>query len=334
MADTNDVKLSYAAEVTPDLNPAGAFTDIPWTSETLKAQANTSQSGIVRSDGNITDIIRNSLVPQNGFSGELGFGYYDDFIEGAFRNNWTTPDTVAAITLSITGAGPFTLDDSGSGLGVFEVFDIVHAKGFATAANNGVYLVTTVAAGSLGVVAIETNRTPVVEAAGASVSVTTDRMANAQVDNTFHIEKRMQGTALEYMFFGNMRVNTMSLEIVAESPITTSFDFIGESHGTTKPSASYTAAPANDPMNTDNHFKGVGQGSGADGLTGLATADSCVTRVTMQIQNAVRRDAALNCVEMGKGRFQMLLDWDAYFKTMSDYDRYVNDENASCGCSY
>jgi hypothetical protein len=333
MADTNDVVLAFKAEVTAGVNPGGAFDIIPWTSETLKAQGNYSQSNLVRSDGNIKDVIRNSLVPQNGFQTELGFGYVDSFMEAAYRSTFEAADTVAASTLSVAGAGPWTIDDSGNGLGVYEVFDVIHVKGFSTASNNGVYIVSSVVAGSIGVIPIETGRTPAVEAAGQSVSITTGRMANANANPSFTMEKKLVGDADYYMQFNNMRVNTMGFEAAAESPVTISFDFLGAGHDTTQASSSLNADPSdsNDPMNTDNHFVGAALGEGTDGLTSLAAATACITRISLNVNNSIRRDTAMNCTNLGKGRFVCNVDFDAFFLNFDQYQNYVDDESVSLG---
>mgnify|MGYP000324279674 CR=1 FL=1 len=59
-----------------------------------------------------------------------------------------TLNTITGTTLSVTGGN--TIEDSGSGLAALTVGTVIHASGFANAANNGEFVVTSSAAGSVG----------------------------------------------------------------------------------------------------------------------------------------------------------------------------------------
>ena len=72
-------------------------------------------------------------------------------------------EQVTAATISFENSTQ-SIDDSGSGLGNFNVGDIVRVEG--SASNNSDYIVTTVAAGSLGV-----DRGVVQESAGNSITL-------------------------------------------------------------------------------------------------------------------------------------------------------------------
>jgi len=195
----------------------------------------------------------------------------------------------------------------------------------------GEYVVTVATAAAITVVPVEKGRTPVIEAAGASVSIDTARMSNANLNTSFTMEKKMVGSADFYQQYNNMRVNTMAFEMQAENPVTISFDFLGGSHSAVQASAGLNADPSdsNDPMNTDNHFLGIALGEGIDGLTGLATSGSCITRLALNINNSIRRDVALNCTDLGKGRFVCTVDFDAFFLNNDEYDNYVSDQSIS-----
>ena len=325
MSDSNRVQISYIKEVTAGVTPAGNLTPVPMTGESFKAGVESTESQIIRADGNVPDVIRTDLVPQGGFNSEVGFGFFDELIEAAFRNTLEAAVSVAAITIAYVTGSPDSITDSGSGLGAIEVNDIINVQGFADANDNGLFMVITAAAGTIDVVPLDSSVTTANETAGASVTIKTQRVRNGTEDHYFSVEKAWLDKAGMFHAFRGMMVDTLQLTIAAKAVLTSAFAFLGKGHTTEVATigSGYDATPSADSMNAVNHFKGTLLRHNDAGDP--ATPTACITRVELNIANAIRRDVGLNCENMGKGKFMFTLSWDAFFNDMVVYDEYVAD---------
>ena len=295
------------------------------TGESLKAGVESTESQLIRSDGNVPDLIRTDLVPQGGFNSEVGFGFYDDFLQGAFRNTFETQDIVTASTIAYATGSPDSITDSGNGLGGFAVNDIVNVLGFSNANNNGLFMVTSVAAGSIDVVPLNASKTPQNESAGQSVSIITQRVRNATEDWFFSIEKAWLDKANMFHAYRGMMVDTFQMSIAAKAVMTASFGFLGTNHTTETSSigSGYNTMPSADSMNAVNHYQGTLLRHNDAGQPAAPTAT--VTRVELNVANSVRRDVGLTATDMGKGKFMFTVSFDAFFNDMNVYDQYASD---------
>lgn len=325
MSDSNRVQISFIKEVTAGVTPSGNLTPLPITGESLKGAAESVESQIIRSDGNVPDLIRTDLVPQGGINSEVGYGLYDEFFEASFRSTLETAVSVAAATISYAVGTPHTIEDSGNGLGDVEVNDIINVQGFVDEDNNGLYLVTASAAGSLDVVPLDASKTQTAESSGAAVTIKTQRLRNAVEDHFFSIEKAWLDKANMFHAYRGMMADTLAGSISAKSVLTISFSFLGKNHTTETATigTGYDAAPSADSMNSVGHFKGTLLQH--DDTGDFAAPGACVTKIDFNIANAVRRDVGLNCTSMGKGKFMITVTWEAFFEDMDVYNQYVDD---------
>lgn len=329
MSDGNRIQISYLKEVTRGVTPSGALQILNVASESLQANASSTQSAIVQSSGNVKDSIRTDFVPAGGINTELGFGFNDEFIEGAFRSAFGTPVSLSGVTFSVTAGTPNTLNDSGSGLGALKPNDMVWIDGFTEPENNGSFVIgANTAAGSVDIIAVDPSVVIKNETAGDSVTIKTTRMTNGNASSTFSIE-RFYSDVAKYMAWKGMEVDTMSLSFGASSVPTIAFTFMGETHppivatiGTGAP----VAASTNPVMDTVNGYLGTLLSvAGAE----LAPAIGCVTNITYNIANGVRREQGLNCTTVGKGDFNMTVSFDIVFKDLTYYKAFQDNDIVS-----
>lgn len=92
MSETNRVSLKYVPEVTYGVTPTDdtGWKYTPYTSESFTATVNTTESAEVRSDRMLSDMPKVSTQVSGGQDIELSPSTFDDFIEAAMCDNWTT----------------------------------------------------------------------------------------------------------------------------------------------------------------------------------------------------------------------------------------------------
>ena len=91
MADTSQTQLAYITETTYGTTPSTpAFTNVRYTSESLKAARQNVQSEEIRRDRNVPDLIQVGGNAAGGVNFELSYGAFDDFIESALFSAWSS----------------------------------------------------------------------------------------------------------------------------------------------------------------------------------------------------------------------------------------------------
>jgi len=322
MSDSNRGRLSYNRKLTSAI-ATGALQTVNMLNESFAGTKQTAQDDTIREDGNENGLIMLDMQGSGGFTAEFGPDWHDDFFEAALRSVYDTPVSISEITLSITAGTPATLDDSGSGLAVLEVGDIVWIAGFTTAANNGACFVSAVAAGSISVIPLDPTQTMVTEAAGDSVTIKTTRMMNANANNFFDFEKLFGDLSNVYHTYLNQQLNTLTVEFGAGAKVAFSVGFIGDKHNTAAATigSSYVAQATSKALNPENHFLGslVGNNGAA-----VAPVGSCVTKIAITITNTARRTKGLSDVCFGKGSFNVQVNLDMMFENNDHYEQFVS----------
>jgi len=324
MSDSNRIQIAYVKESIRGITPDSPLEVLNVASESLVGNASSTQSTIVQASGNLKDSIRTDFQPAGGINTELGFDFNNEFIEGAFRSAFGTPVSISGITFAMVPGSPITITDSGSGLAGLTINDMIWVTGFADENNNGAFVVTASAAGTIDVVPVDASKTVTSESAGATVSIKTTRMANDNTSSTFSIE-RFYSDVSHYMSWLGMEVDTMALSFGASSPATIAFTFLGEKHPpitATIGNGTRTAASTNPVMDTVDGYLGTLLSVGGATLT---NAVGCVTNVTYNIANGVRSEQGLNCKTIGKGDFNLTVSFDIVFKDLTYYKAFQDN---------
>lgn len=100
MSSANYVVLRYVEETTYGQTPANStdWQEVRYTSESLTGTPKTEQSKEVRSDRQIGDQFKVSVEVNGDVDGELSYGSYDSWIEGAMCNSWTSNEITTGTT--------------------------------------------------------------------------------------------------------------------------------------------------------------------------------------------------------------------------------------------
>ncbi len=167
-------KWVYCAETVPGVTPTSPTTKylrcLPSTS--MKRATATLETKEVSNDRQ-KSLPRTGAVSASGqIDAELSPTTYDDFVCSALEcdaGDWTTPITKTAATIAAASVDN-SFNDSGSGFltAGFAQGDIIIASGFSNAANNGIFIVSSAAAGKLIVAGLNAL---VTEAEGSSITI-------------------------------------------------------------------------------------------------------------------------------------------------------------------
>lgn len=225
-ADTNRIKLSYVKEVTYGASPGTQLTDLRYVSESLMLETSTVQSNEIRSDRQISDIIRVGIESSGDIAGEFSYGSYDEFLRASLMSSaWAAAVTITNSTTS-AASGDNSFNDSGSGFGALVVGQWIKASSFSNAANNGYFKIVTKTTAKITVV----GGTLVTEAAGAPRTIYLgEQITNGTTLDSFTIEKHFTDLTNIFQTFGGMVFNLWKLEVTKESILTTSFGLLGGS---------------------------------------------------------------------------------------------------------
>lgn len=331
MSDSNRIKISIVEETEEGVTPSANLQDLNYTSESLTGSASSVQSQQVRSSGNIRDLIRTGFNAGGGINLELGHQYCEQILRAAFRSDWGTATnlTDTDLTMAVAGSVGTITDAAGNGFANLKENDIIMSSGWATAGNNGPLLVIDkVADDEIDVMAIEPSKTLTAEAAGASVTITSKSVRNANTKRSFSIERYFTDVT-QYMAFLGMIVDTMKIELGAGAVATINVTFQGTKHPAVSATIGqgYDAASTNDVIDTFKGYKGaLISNNGA----AFSAADGAVSRIEFMITNSVRIETALGDTKItGMGDFDVKVNYDMYFKNQTYYEQFQNNGYSS-----
>lgn len=344
MSDASSTQLFYRPEATwgedpTAVSPQNPLREFRFTSEGLNFSANTEVSEEIRSDRQVSDIIRTGIEAGGDVGIEFSFGAHDDLFEGALYNDWTSlkdSDTISPLANNflVAGSPNGTTISSGSpdqGSTAFLNSLTVGAFVELTASvlsptNNGYYrVVSNSGAGSIQV-------TPALPSIGADTfRIRESHLRNGVTLKSFLIEKAFTDVN-EFVTFTGMRVGTAELNIATGSILNGSFSFSGQNAtaqgasiiaGLTSPQTQEVAA--NDVYNAIDNVGNIL-------IDGVADASVCFTEVSFSIENNLRFQPCVGQLAssgIGVGRTQVNGSLAAYFVNRNFYEKYLNFETTS-----
>lgn len=235
MSDAARHAAYYVPEVTYGTTPATpALKRIRHVGMTLGVQRGSLQSEELRPDRQIADFRLGAISVAGDINTELSFGSFDDFLEAVLLGTWTPKATITAATIS-AAASDDSFNDSGNGFAGFQVGDLIKTTGFAQAGNNGVFRLTSVAAGKL--IVENANGTPATivddaAAAGHKVETTASVLKAGTQRRSFSVLRHFGdieaiGDGLPYHLFNGVELNTLALAVNPTAIVSANFGTLG-----------------------------------------------------------------------------------------------------------
>lgn len=118
MTDTNRVSLYVLPETTWGTTPAaGNFEELRYTGESLVYNVETASSSQIRSDRNVSDVVRTQASTSGDVQFELSYGSFDTLLEGLMMGSWATDVLKNGTTLK-----SFSIEKYFEGLNKYHTF--------------------------------------------------------------------------------------------------------------------------------------------------------------------------------------------------------------------
>lgn len=327
MANGSRHSMAYVAEATYGVTPATpALKALRHTSASLALSKETIESEELRSDRQKTDVRHGAFQVGGDMGFELSYGSYDDLLEALQGGTWSAVKDSLVGSFSAT-AGSFTRATGSFVTDGFAVGDIVTASGFTTAGNNGRFVVTAVVALTLSVTPLQGQTMGVDAAAGGRQLVSRAGVRTGTTRRSFTIERNFGDIASAdkpYHRFTGVEVNSMELQVSANSMTTGSFSFVGKDMTTASAAiagATYPAAPSTSPLDS---FTGT--------LNEGGVSIAVITEITLTLENGLEPRFVVGSkasLQPSIGRSSVSGQITAYFENSTLLDKFINETESS-----
>lgn len=324
MSDTNRVALAYIEESTFGTTPSGNLNRMRVTSESLHQEAGFNNSQEIVSDRQITDVVRTSANGAGDIAFEVSYAAQDFLFQYALQSaGWssvvTDTDTVYSMVNSTNSIDRSSGDFAADG---FVANQWVEIRGFTgDTSNNGYYKIVSVASGSM----VLSGGAVVDDAAGESVTITMGaQIVNGTTLTHMSIEKAYQDLSNIFAAYRGMSVDTLSLELSADSFFTGSVGLIGknETSETSTIGTGYVAAPTNEVMSAIDSVQSILE----------AQTNQDTTAFSLELANNLRQRqiiGTLGPVSIGSGSLNITGALTKYFETAALLNKFLNNTTSS-----
>jgi hypothetical protein len=265
----------------------------------FQLEKDTYQSNEINLSQQIKDFRHGTRRATGSLSGELSGGAYTDLIAAALRKDFIDGPSVGPVaTIGVNAVASAFERSAGSWItDGFRVGMVVRSSGFATAGNNGLFVVSGVTATDLTVVAFDATSPLVNEAETATVTVAAPgeysfipNSTSGRTDDSFTIEEWYPDTTISRTFLG-MQVDTMAMNIAPNSMVTVDFGFLGKDAEPSTTSQYFTnpAAQPNEQIY-----------SGPDGVLIIdGVANRLTTSLSVSLANGIVQEAVIGSTAIG-----------------------------------
>lgn len=317
MADSNRTQLSYVAESTFGEKVAGSALQILRYSRCdLKLTVDQEESDEIVTNRQLADIAPIRHGVGGGIDFNLSYNSYDDLFAAAMGSaGWSSGVTVSAATISASSVDN-SFNDSGSGFGAIVANQWIKTSGFADAANNGYFKVSTAAAGKL----VVTGGTLVTVSATPTIAVQMGpQITDGTTETTYNFEQYYTDLSSQFTLFKGCGISGFNVALPAEGRVTGRFNAVGatEEPLTSSAGSGYTAATTT-RIFYDTHLDKVLENSTALTVHSWSIEYSQVlnnqTNAGSNVPDGLTQ-GSISC----KGRVEL------YFATSTLYSKFVNN---------
>ncbi len=336
MSDSSSVQLFFVSETAWGEIPVDSplvLSEFRFTNESLTQNTETATSEEIRSDRQVSDIIRTQVGAGGDAGIELSYGSHDPLFEGALYDDFSTEVNETSVDITITEPSPqnntsiFTLDSGGSP----DPFKNIVAGQFirltgstASPTNDGFYKVISGVASSPQSLIV----TPAAPSPGESITggqIRGQFVRNGTTRKSFQIEKLFSDLSpLQIQRFSGMRVGSMDLNIAPGAIINGSFTFQGKEliASSTSIGSQTQSLSTDDVMNAVDNITDIL-------VNGETVSDlaACFTNVQFTVENNLRDQPCIGSLALGGigiGRTNVTGTIEAYFRNRALFDLYLD----------
>ena len=319
-ASSNRSAINIVEETVLGVTPATpTLKALRFKGESLNYNLSNISSDEIRSDRNTANLIQVKSDVAGDIDFELSYLTFEDLIEGALANDWTTLFTFTGTNVSTTSGTPDLITSATAGFvaGGLVVGQWVQVSGFTNPANNGFFRLSAVSATQLSVV----QTTIVTESAGASVTIKGCKIRNGTALKSYTVQRQLADVTQFFNYLGCV-VNTLSLDFKTGQILTGKVGLMGMSStnsGSQIAGATITPANSNTPMNAVSNVASV--------LQDYSTMTAKFNSLTVNLSNNVRAQTAIGTlgnVGMALGKVEVTGNIELYFEDSTMYTKYIN----------
>lgn len=336
MSDSSSVQLFFVEEsqwgVTPDNSP-DVINEFRFTNESLTQNTQTATSEEIRSDRQVSDIIRTQIGAGGDVGIELSYGSHDALLAGALYDDFSTEVNETGLSIDIVIPSPedntATLIVSGGSpdpLRNVVVGQFIQLGGSAASpTNDGYYKVTAKGTG------VSPHTLTITPAPSSAETINPATLKGTFIQNgvtrkSFTIEKLFSDLSpLEYQLFTGMRIGSMDLTITPGAIISGSLSFQGKqltASSTSVAAGGTQAVSTNDVMNAVDNITDIL----VDGVP-VSDQAACFTNVQFEVNNNLRDQPCIGSLALGGigiGRTNVSGTIEAYFRDRALFEKYLN----------
>ena len=299
--------------------PGGNWKYLRANNPDFNGNISTTTSQELRSDRNITDLVRTSGSSEGSIGFEMSAEEYDSFMESSLGGKFSK-----LVNISSTAITALAADNSINGpAGTFNTADILPGhflkiSGFANSANNGFAQVVSL---SDQKIVFDSRLTLVDETTGSpTVTVKGKSLRNGAVKTAFSLQREFTDLAPEFMSHVGMLVSGWTLNTASEAIVDGSFSFVGRETTTVEIGTGYQAATANPIMSGVANVGTIYEGGSP--LSGVFFKS-----INMTTNNNTRNLTAIGNlypIDINMGSFNVEFAIEAYFSDTSLFSKYLN----------
>lgn len=349
MSDSSSVQLFYKEESTWGEIPANVgspqtpkLNEFRFTNDSLTQTTEVSVSEEIRSDRQVSDIIRTAVSAAGEVGIELSYGSHDDLLAGALYDDWSTAIVEATVSASFTATspGPGTLAllasplPSPNWLLNVVVGQWLHlANSAVSPTNDGFYRVNFVDA-TTGVIRFD--QAPTTAEPTGTFIIVGSVIKNSVTRKSFTLEKQFSDVVVTtdspnsgaFQYFTGMRVGNVSLTIAPGAIINGSISFEGKqafSVGATIGDGSPLEVSTADVLNAVDNITDIL-------INGVEDPNCSFTNVEFTVENNLRAQPCIGSLAnggIGLGRTNVTGTIEAYLLDRTFFDRYLNFDTVS-----
>ena len=341
MSDSSSVQLYYVEETTWGEIPAGPPTlnEFRFTNESLTQTTETAVSEEIRSDRQVSDIIRTAVSAAGDVGIEFSFASHDDLLQGVLYDNFSTEINETAVSADFTasspGPGSFQLTDSPipAWFANIVVGQFLRITGSGNSPTNDDFYKVSFVDAATGLI-LFTDAPASNEVAG-SFNVRGQQIKNGVTRKSFTLEKWYSDVVVNdspetgvYQYFTGMRAGNINLTIAPGSIINGSMSFEGKqgfSAGATVGDGSPAAVSANDVMSAVDNITDIK-------INGVEDPNCSFTSVEFTVENNLRAQPCIGQLAnqgIGLGRTNVTGNIEAYLLDRTFFEKYLNFETVA-----
>lgn len=302
--------------------PAIALTNLRCNNPDFNANINTTTSQELRSDRNITDLVRTSATSEGTIGFELTAEEYEPFFESGLGGRWS-----GTVNMSITTGSALASDnsfnDSANGFSTTDILPgmFIRVGGFVTnPTNNGIFKVVSVTRSKI----IVAHGSALIDESPATMTVKGKSIRNAARKTSFTLEREFTDIG-EFMSHTGMLVGSITLNAASEAILDGSISFLGRQ--TAVAQASVGTGTPNSPTANPIMSAVANVGEVYENDTLIPSTSIAFKSINLTTNNNNRSLTAIGDlypIDINMGSFNAEFAVEAYFSDTTLLSKYLN----------